>query len=67
MTKPLPFTAAGIRRAIEGARSAGLEVTAVTVHPDGAVTVHKVDPTPVAAPEVAEHDGQPNAWGNFQA
>jgi hypothetical protein len=40
MTKPLPFTEAGIRRTILAARKAGLEVSAVSVAPDGTVTVY---------------------------
>lgn len=64
MTRALPFTAAAVRRAIEGARSAGLEVTATTVHPDGAVTVHHL-PQPVAAQRAPEQDDA-RAW-EFQA
>jgi hypothetical protein len=47
MTKRLPFTAAAIARAIEGARKAGLPVTATSVAPDGTVTVFH---TPVLPP-----------------
>lgn len=38
MTKALPFTQAGIRRAVEGARKAGLRVTAIK--PDGTIVVN---------------------------
>lgn len=67
MSKPLPFTAAAIRRAIVGARSAGLEVTAVSVAPDGTVTVHKAPPGPVAATDAPAHDDAAQPWGHFQA
>jgi uncharacterized protein GlcG (DUF336 family) len=39
VTKPLPFTEAVVRRAIAAARKAGLEVSAVSIAPDGTVTV----------------------------
>jgi hypothetical protein len=39
MSRPLPFTEATVRRAIAAARKAGLEVSAVSVAPDGTVTV----------------------------
>lgn len=39
MTKPLPFTAAAVARAIEGVRKAGLAITATSVAPDGTVTI----------------------------
>jgi hypothetical protein len=41
MTKPLPFTESAIRRAVLAARKAGLEVSAVSVSPDGTVTVYQ--------------------------
>lgn len=56
MTSPLPFTAAAVRRAIEGARSAGLEVASVTVHPDGAITTHPPGSEPVALAPPAPQD-----------
>ena len=37
MSKALPFTKASLRRAIEGARSAGLSV--VAIKPDGSIVV----------------------------
>jgi hypothetical protein len=39
MSRPLPFTEAAVRRAIVAARKAGLEVSAVSIAPDGTVTV----------------------------
>jgi len=40
VTKRLSFTEAFIRRAIAGAYRAGLPIAAVTIHADGAVTIH---------------------------
>jgi len=55
MTKPLPFTQASIRRAVLGARSAGLRVTGI--RPDGTVMVDEgegpVDLSPPVAPNQA--------------
>jgi hypothetical protein len=39
MTRALPFTQAGLRRAIEAARKAGLSVTGIRA--DGTVIVHE--------------------------
>lgn len=64
MTKPLPFTAAAVRRAIDGVRLAGLEVRAVSVAPDGTVTVHHIAPPVAPAPVQDETADQP--W-EFQA
>jgi hypothetical protein len=41
MTRPVPFTQASVRRAIEAARKAGLRVTAI--RPDGTVIVDRED------------------------
>jgi hypothetical protein len=41
MTKPLPFTESAVRRAVSAARKAGLQVNAVSVAPDGTVTVYQ--------------------------
>jgi hypothetical protein len=56
MTKPLPFTAAAVARAIEGVRKAGLAITATSVAPDGTVTIFHyavVAPTPPVQDDVA--------------
>jgi hypothetical protein len=37
MTRAVTFTQAQIRRAVKGAEAAGLRVTGVVVHPDGAI------------------------------
>jgi hypothetical protein len=44
MTLKLPFTESAVRRAIEGARKAGLKVNAVTIGQDGSITVHEGEP-----------------------
>jgi len=41
MTKSLPFTEQSIRRAIAAARKEGLDVGAITVGPDGSITIHQ--------------------------
>jgi hypothetical protein len=40
MTARLHFTEASIRRAVHAARKAGLDVSAVSIAPDGTVTIH---------------------------
>ena len=51
MTKALPFTILGIRRAIEAVRQAGLPITATSVNvAEGIVTVHHQEvPVPTVA------------------
>ena len=39
MTKALPFTESAVRRAVNAARKAGSQVSAVSIAADGAVTV----------------------------
>ena len=59
MTKRLPFTAAHVRRAVTAARAAGLAVSAVSVAPDGTVTVFQG----VAAPQVPDQNAKvPSKW-----
>jgi hypothetical protein len=41
VTAPLPFTKNGIKRALDGAREAGLKVSAITIGPDGAITLYE--------------------------
>jgi hypothetical protein len=41
MTRPLPFTEASVRRAIAAARKEGLDVGAVSISPDGTVTLYR--------------------------
>ena len=40
MTKPLPFTESRVRRAIAAARKEGIATGAISIHPDGTITVH---------------------------
>ncbi len=63
MTTPLRFTQAAIRRAVKGARSAGLTVQAVRVTPGGDILVHTGDAPPLA-PVSADAQGE---YANFQA
>ena len=39
MTKQLPFTQERIKRAVAGVRSAGVEIAAIEVRPDGTIIV----------------------------
>jgi hypothetical protein len=48
MTKALPFTEETIRRAIAAARKEGLDINAVSIRPDGTVTVHKDTEIPLS-------------------
>lgn len=50
MTVRIPFTAAAIRRAVTGAQLAGLPVKAVSIAPDGTITVHQEAIAPPVAP-----------------
>jgi hypothetical protein len=43
MSRALPFTQARIRRAVKGAKSAGMQVRRITVSPNGAITMDSVD------------------------
>jgi hypothetical protein len=58
MTARLPFTAAVVVRAVAAARKAGLDVSAVSVAPDGTVTVYNG----VAAPKPPGEDHQQSKW-----
>lgn len=62
MTKPLPFTAAAVARAIEGVRKAGMAVTATSIAPDGTVTVHHVPVAPPAVP--TQDDEEARKWAH---
>ena len=60
MTKPLPFTVNGVRRAINAARAAGLAVNAVSIAPDGTVTVFQgLEP-----PEPTKQDTAALEWAD---
>jgi hypothetical protein len=66
MTRRLPFTEATIRRTIIAARKAGLEVNAVSVAPDGTITVHRV-PEGVVQPGAGTHNGSSSEWEDLKA
>jgi hypothetical protein len=48
MSRALPFTQAGIRRAVKGAESAGMKVRRVIVNADGSITIDGADYDPPA-------------------
>jgi hypothetical protein len=58
MTRPLPFTESRVRRAIAAVRKEGLAVSAVSVHPDGTVTVYQG----IAAPAAPAQDAVKSKW-----
>ncbi len=58
VTKALPFTVAAIARAIEGARKAGLQITATSVNPDtGVITIHHQEVPLPTVPKPGDQDG----------
>jgi hypothetical protein len=59
VTKPLPFTEAVVRRAIAAARKAGLEVSAVSIAPDGTVTVFQQG---IASPPPSGENNAKSKW-----
>ena len=63
MTKSLPFTEASIRRIITAVRKAGLEVNAVSVAPDGTVTVYHG----VVAPPASSQNHENSKWLDVEA
>lgn len=68
MTKAMPFTEATIRRAVSGARKAGLRVVAIRA--DGTVIVHDGDgaPPPLPyTPVVGETAPSPSKWEDREA
>lgn len=56
VTKPLPFTKAGLQRAIRAARAEGLSVTGI--HPDGTLLVDERRPVVRRAPALQTEDAQ---------
>lgn len=66
MTTRLPFTELAMRRAIRAARSEGVRVAAVTVGPDGSITIHDAD-SPVAAVAGRAQHVEPSDFKEFQA
>jgi hypothetical protein len=66
MTKPLPFTEARVRRAISAARKEGIATGAVSVHPDGTITVHWGE-TGFALPAVVPQHAASSEWEDIEA
>jgi hypothetical protein len=62
MTNPLPFTEAAVRRAVNAARKAGMKVGAISIAPDGTVTVFEGEP--VEPPAVPIQDAVPSKWAS---
>jgi hypothetical protein len=67
MTRPLPFTQAGLCRAIEAARKAGLRVTGI--RSDGTVIVTEVDNPGDGIVHLAPdgHAAAPSKWEDVGA
>ena len=67
MTRPLPFTQASLRRAIEAARKAGLQVTGI--RPDGTLLVQDVENAPDTVPHISfEGQSAPSSkWEDVEA
>lgn len=71
MTKALPFTQAGLTRAIRAARAAGMRVTAIC--PDGTVLVDDSSGGTLASTDVGAQSGAPlpapdaAEWGEVEA
>lgn len=64
LTRALPFTEHGLRRAIAAARKAGLRVTGI--RPDGTVVVHEAVDL-VVEPAPTDQDVTPSRWEDVQA
>ena len=65
MTKPLTFTESAVRRAVTAARKSGLQIGAVSVAPDGTVTVFQGHG--LAPPEQRLHGDAPSKWLDVEA
>jgi len=67
LTRALSFTQASLRRAIEGARKAGLHVTGI--RPDGTLIVHDGDSRPADIVSLAPngHTPLPSKWEDVEA
>jgi hypothetical protein len=65
MTKRLAFTESTIKRAVAAARKAGLDVNAVSISPNGTITVHHM-PEAVARPGVETHNGSSSDWEDLK-
>jgi hypothetical protein len=56
MTKPLPFTESRVRRVIAAVRKEGLSVSAVSIQPDGTITVYQGDGGVALPAGMPQHD-----------
>jgi hypothetical protein len=66
MTKRAPVTEAMIKRTIAAARKSGLDVNAISISPDGTITVHHL-PEGVAQPVAGTHNGSSSEWEDLKA
>jgi hypothetical protein len=66
MTKPLPFTESRVRRVIAAVRKEGLSVSAVSIHPDGTVTVHQGNVAIARDAAMTQH-AAPSEWEDIEA
>jgi hypothetical protein len=65
MTNRLPFTEAMVKRTIAAARKAGLEVNAVSVAPDGTVTVFQQGG--IVSPSPSDENSASSKWLDVEA
>ena len=63
MTRPLPFTESHVRRAIAAVLKAGLQIGAVSIAPDGTVTIHHG----IAPPFVPAQSNAQSKWLDVEA
>jgi hypothetical protein len=64
MSRSVPFTEASVRRAIAAARKAGLEVVAVSIAPDGTVTIFQQG---IASPPSSGENFARSKWLDVEA
>ena len=64
MTRPLPFTQAGLCRAIRAARKEGLRVAGI--RPDGTLIVHD-GADAIADGPLVDQDETPSKWEDIKA
>jgi hypothetical protein len=66
VTLKLHFTENGIRRAVAGARKAGLKPNAVTIAPDGTITVYEgLKPPPSKKPPKSRWEDPKSEWADL--
>ena len=62
MTKAVPFTEAAVRRAIAAARKEGMTDVAVSIAPDGTITIFPQ--RPIEPPSIPTHDEEARKWAD---